>query len=198
MNENRDVTSFLVSRLNQALLFKLIHILTNQVRWSNSRTRFLAILTGDNIITLTSCKATTLTVIGVVHISPFSLFQTSIFMPKNQKEISLSNGTHLTPFITAPAGVVPSSFCGFHPNFPIYHHPKEFQIFYQLYARVHSIRDYGHPGNLIPPTLTPAKHPLTMDRIPGCTSGTSGWGSDVGCHIHSRRSVIVIYVCQVF
>ena len=44
-------------------------------------------------------------------------------------------------------------------------HPD--QIFNLLYAEVHPIRDYGHPGNLIPPTLTPEKlgcTSLTLDR----------------------------------
>ena len=62
----------------------------------------------------------------------------------------------------------PSSLCGFHPiqlsafitilNWaPInQHHPEgipNIQIFYLLYAGVHLIRDYGHPGNLIPQHL---------------------------------------------
>ena len=59
---------------------------------------------------------------------------------------------------------------GVHPivNYTPKYHPD--QIFYLLYAGVHLIRDYGHPGNLIPPTLTLAKlgcTPLTLDHTPG-------------------------------
>ena len=43
-------------------------------------------------------------------------------------------------------------------------------MFYLLDTELHPIRDYGHPGNLIPPALTLAKlgcTPLTLDQILG-------------------------------
>ena len=48
------------------------------------------------------------------------------------------------------------------------YHPD--QIFNLLYAGFHPFRDYGYPGNLISPTLTPAKlgcTPLTLDHTLG-------------------------------
>ena len=50
------------------------------------------------------------------------------------------------------------------------------QIFYLLYAGVHPIRDYGHPGNLIPNTH-PGKtgvHPISIGPHPGQTGCTPG------------------------
>ena len=100
--------------------------------------------------------------------------------------VRAGQNTYLTPPQTEPQltnttprefqiSYHPERFCrfdmnGVHPNRKLHPEIPPNQIFYLLYARVHPLREYGHPSNLIPPTLTPAKPgftPLTLDHTPG-------------------------------
>ena len=108
--------------------------------------------------------------IGVTLVTLVSTIQNSVVSPGLVKKLF------------KPRYPLQLAWCPPHTAFRIYHHPKLNQLLAnttQKYQKiftggVHPIRDYGHPGNLIPfyhPGRTGCT-PLTLDRIPGRPRGT--------------------------